>query len=129
MNQSTVVLEHWYAQPLHCPFCGEDVQPDSDVGCPHLLYVAAAGNFLFRSERFDDVLGHLIGSSEENGSEFSRGDIVRLGKPYVVANKVRSAFLTSVEFDVRTPTDSNFVAFAALDSELCGFGKNQSKPK
>lgn len=122
-----VRFENWYAQPIHCPFCGQALEPTNEVSCKHLLNVIAAGNFLYRSNRFDETLAHLFCASE-GWPDFDLSDKKNIGASYDVANKVRAEFSPSVEFEIAGPTDSSFIAYAALDNELCAFSKEHQSP-
>jgi hypothetical protein len=125
--KNLVVFDNWYAQPIHCPFCGEALPADEQVSCKHLLYIISAGNFCTRSELFDQELG-LEPESGPCWPELSRDEIHLLGKPYEVANRVRGRMDVSIEYEIRNPSDSAFIGFAALDDELCGWGRNHQSP-
>lgn len=124
--ENSITLCNWYAQPIHCPFCGEAMEPDEGLSCKHLLYVIAAGNFISRTERFDQLLNEEFGESD-GWPEFLTSDINQIGDPYEVANKIRNKF-ESVEFDIQTPTDGTFIGYAAFFEELCAFGKDHASP-
>lgn len=126
-KNNCVRFDNWYAQPIHCPFCGHALEPIEEVSCKHLLYVAAAGNFLYRSQRFDEKLGEMFGVSEGR-PDFDLNDKKNIGAPYDLAKKVRAEFPPSIEFEIVGPTDSSFVGYAALDDELCVFGRDHQSP-
>lgn len=122
-----LVLENWWAQPIHCPFCGEALQPDDQVSCKHLLYVIAAGNFLFRSKRFDEALG-IEPESGVLWPEFTEAESSIHGCPYDVAIKILGMFINNLGYENRGPTDSSMVGFAAMEEELCAFGVVHCSP-
>ena len=121
---NTVVVENWYAQPIHCPFCGH-AQIPNEKNCKHLLYVIVDGNFAERSPRFDALLG---GEASECHPEFSINDRAKFGKPRDVADQVRDKLPTSIEFLIMDPGGGSEVGFAALDEELCGWGRDHQSP-
>lgn len=124
---SKIVLNAWYAQPIHCPFCGEALAPNEELGCKHLLYVMSADNFIHRAERFDQLAGI---NPDENvlWPEFSTQDREKYGKPINVARKLLEQLVSAVEFEIQNPSDSTFVAFAPFENELCSFGKDHASP-
>ena len=34
----------------------------------------------------------------------------------------------SMKYEIRNPSGSSFIGFAALDDELCGWGRNHQSP-
>lgn len=125
MNRCT--LSKWYFQPVHCPFCGEALAPDEGLSCKHLLYIISAGNFVSRSDRFDQALGLALGDGDF-WPEFGIEDKSKFGDPHVAACKVLETLPAHLEFQIDGPTDSVLIGFAALDEELCGFGKDHKSP-
>lgn len=90
-----------YSDPLHCPFCGEQVLRENDcVPCPHTLYIATDEGFEFVSERLDfDVDVELPDDQHIDG--FTDG----------------IDFPESLKLAIYTPAPSGFgayVGFAAL---------------
>lgn len=124
---NTVVLESWYAQPIHCPFCGAPLRPDEDVSCKHLLYVISGGDFVARSRRFDTLLGIEPGEGA-CWPFFSNDEKQRFGKPLDVANRVREQLVASLEYQIYDPGDATCIGYAALDEELCGWGLDHQSP-
>jgi hypothetical protein len=122
---NTVTFDNWWAQPIHCPFCGEVLYPDQTESCKHLLYILSAGNFVMRSARFDAELGQEAG---ECWPEFSQGERERIGRPETVARDVLLLLPNGIEFDITTPTDGALIGFAAYQEELCAFGKDHQSP-
>ena len=122
---NTVVFDNWFLQPIHCPFCGHALPPNEEVACKHLLYIIANDNFVFRSERFDAILG---ADQDDFGPEFSRADSARYGGPLRAARDVIEQLPNGIEFDLPTPTDGALIGFAAWDAELCAFGKDHQSP-
>jgi hypothetical protein len=55
--KSVVVLQGWYAQPIHCPFCGEKIEPPETIGCKHHLYLIFSGQFVYVGENLVKTLG------------------------------------------------------------------------
>lgn len=124
---NNVILSDWYAQPIHCPFCGEALWPSDGASCKHLLYIISAGNFVGREARFDMRLS-ANDYVDTNWPEFCREEIHKYGQPYDVANRIRQTFTNSVEYEIQGPTDSSYVCFASLDEELCGWGYSHQSP-
>jgi hypothetical protein len=120
-----VVLERWYAQPIHCPFCGAALEPNEEVACKHLLYIISGGNFVLRSDRFNQTLEIDVG---EFGPEFSLKEKARFGSPESAAAGVLGMLPNGVEYEIVAPTDSAFVGFAAFEEELCGWGIDHQSP-
>lgn len=127
MANNTVVLEGWYAQPIHCPFCGASLMPDDGESCKHLLYVISGGDFVARSHRFDRLLGLEPGEGA-CWPFFSQEEKKRLGKPFDVADRVRGELVASLEYQINNPGDTTCVGYAALDEELCGWGVDHQSP-
>ncbi len=125
MTTNNVVFENWYAQPIHCPFCGHAHEPQDEIACEHLLYVILGGDVIFSAERFDRVLDKRT-SSKGGWTELSLADKKNIGDPYEVATQIRTAeFRSSVEFQIVDPADICFICFAPLEEELCQFGKER----
>jgi hypothetical protein len=122
---NSITLDNWWAQPIHCPFCGQALVPNEEVPCKHLLYIIAYGNFVMRSVRFDSCIGL---DQEEFGPEFSRAEVDSIGSPVAVANRVLESLPNGVEFDVTTPSDGALIGFAAYHEELCAYGKDHQSP-
>jgi hypothetical protein len=122
---NSITLDNWWAQPIHCPFCGAALQPNDDSCCKHLLYIVCAGNFVLRSARFDAELGPVV---LDFGPEFSLEERERIGPPHEVARKVLDGLPNGIEIDLTTPTDGAFIGFAAYKEELCAFGKDPQSP-
>lgn len=128
MTFNNVVLENWYAQPIHCPFCGSAREPQDDMACKHLLYVILAGDFIFSAERFDQALDKRHGLTADC-SALSVADTTKIGDSNEVAKQIRKAeFQSSVEFQIVDPSDICFICFAPLQEELCQFGKEHQSP-
>lgn len=126
-EENIVRLEAWYAQPIHCPFCGAASPPESQDDCKHLLYAILGGNFVARSARFNRLLG-IPNSAEFDEPEFTLNDKKRWGDPRTVAKKIRSQLLVSMEYQIVDPNDCAYVAFAAYEEELCGWGLDHRTP-
>lgn len=124
---NTVTLDAWYAQPVHCPFCGEAIAPVDGASCKHMLYIIGDGNFLYRSEQFDRLIGIVPGEGP-CWPEFSTSEKNSLGNPHDVATRVREQLVASMEFEIRNPSDSTHIGYAALDEELCGWGIDHMSP-
>jgi hypothetical protein len=124
-SANCVVLYDWYLQPVHCPFCGVAQEPNEENPCKHLLYIIASGNFVFRSPRFD---ANLPSEANDIWPEFSREDKKKLGEPITVANAILEALPNGTEFEISGPSDSAFLGFAAIEDELCGWGRNHQSP-
>lgn len=124
---SKIVLDAWYAQPIHCPFCGVALTSDEQVGCKHLLYVLSAANFVHRTDRFDQLAGI---NPDDNiwWPEFNAQDKEKYGKPIDVASNLLEQLVSAVEFEIRGPTDSTLVGFAPFENELCIFGREHKSP-
>jgi hypothetical protein len=126
-SSNKVVFLNWYAQPIHCPFCGTALEPTEQVSCKHLLYIIHGGNFIIRSARFDAALG-VEPESGEWWPEFGEEEKARFGPPHLVVNLVRDAFVNSIEFHIDDPGDVCLIGFAALEEELCGWGIHHQSP-
>lgn len=126
-TNNTVVLEGWYAQPVHCPFCGAPHIPAHDEWCKHLLYVISDGDFVVRSRRFDILLGIEPGE-DVCGPFFSDDERQRFGKPSDAADRVREQLVASLEYQITDPGDTTYIGYAALDEELCGWGVDHQSP-
>jgi len=120
-----VVLNDWYAQPVHCPFCGVAIMPSEETWCKHLLYAIVGGNFAFRSARFN---AQLPGEADDLGPEFSLKDRGSMGAPISVAKDVLETMPNGTEFEICDPADSTFLGFAVLESELCGWEREHKSP-
>ena len=126
-TSNKVVFENWYAQPIHCPFCGASLDPPEQDACKHLLYIIHGGNFITRSARFDRALG-IEPESGDWWPEFGTEEKERFGKPHMVVNAVRDHFVNSIEYHIDDPGDVCLIGFAALDEELCGWGIRHQSP-
>ena len=117
-------LEGWYDQPVHCPFCGSATKSDEpEVSCRHWLYTAYF-EFLARSDRFNKIAGLPESLDDELSLEESKifGDI------YEVLEKNRSKINNLVEYELLSPGDITLIAFAPIDEELVGWGRNHISP-
>lgn len=128
MLKTTMCIENWYCQPIHCPFCGTALEPSNGTSCKHLLYIIHGGNFVVRTERFDFAFNKNYGETE-GWPEFWIPDKKRIGNPYEIANQIRVAnFHSSVEFDIVDPGGNSFICFAPMEAELCLFGRDHQSP-
>ncbi len=106
-----ITLEKWYAQPVHCPFCGCATKLDEpEVSCRHWLYTAYF-EFLTRSERFNKVAG----LPEDLDPDMTTETTEKHGNNYEIINKNQHKFFNLVEYDLPTPSDGTLIGFAPID--------------
>jgi hypothetical protein len=86
-NYNTITLEQWYANPIHCPFCGTPSDPESEP-CKHLLYVILGGDFMLKTNRVDLAIGLPPGSGACD-LMFSLEDKRKHGKQLETVARVR----------------------------------------
>lgn len=127
MKNVVITLQNWWAQPIHCPFCGTSLAPSDHDSCRHLLYIIGGGNFLYRSRRLNSAIGIQDSDDPEDG-EFTSKQIAVFGRPSVVIQKIGNKFTNLVVFDISSFTDGNIIGFAPLDEELCLFGRVHISP-
>lgn len=122
-----VELDNWYAQPIHCPFCGTAFHPTDPNECKHLLYVIFDGNFQDRSERFNELAG-LPMNQNDYDPELSFEDFKKYGEPDELVKKVASKVANLTEFQIDNVSDTAYFGFASLENELCGWGLDHVSP-
>ena len=97
---------------LHCPFCGQLVQPGPDADdrelrpCAHTLFIATDEGFEFRSLCFDAVMG--IAGIDNEDLDLQDGNIDTWTDTYPEPLAVKFAFYN--------PSPSFFGAYVAFHS-------------
>ena len=124
---NVVELENWYAQPVHCIFCGEPLQPDEQVSCKHLVYVVSSGMFCYLADRANELLG-LNDEELEFSPDFTRVQLHRLGGVSGIVEKCAGAFPNITEFRVNTVSDITRIAYASCGDELVYWGHQHQSP-
>lgn len=123
-DNRAVELTGWYAQPVHCPFCGEAIPPGDPEGCKHHLYLILEGEFHHLSDRFIAEMGLPNGLSDELPiravSDIETIDECRL--------RARAVFANLVEFQIDAVSDVIYIGFANLETELVGWGREHMSP-
>lgn len=117
---NTIYLENWNGQPIHCPFCGTALNPDSGSGvvdCRHWLYTQYA-EFLERSDRYNVAIGFPPDDLEADiGSEARE-----------IVERNRERFFNLVEYQIASVSDVTCVGFAPIDEELVYWGHREISP-
>ncbi|SCA55933.1 hypothetical protein MTBPR1_140051 [Candidatus Terasakiella magnetica] len=124
---NVVELNQWYAQPIHCPFCGKASHSRDFPGCKHLLYVIFDGNFQYRSNYFNQVIG-LSGDEDDFDAELNTDEIQKFGEPEDIGAKHSSSFSNLTEFQVDNVSDTAHFGFSSFETELCGWGLEHVSP-
>jgi hypothetical protein len=122
-----IELTGWYAQPVHCPFCGEAQGPHDTSSCKHLLYVIFAGNFLYRSERFENATG-ILSKDDAYWPELSTVEIEKYGTPEDIVQSTANKFSNLTEYQVDNVSDVAIIGYANLDTETVGWGLYHASP-
>jgi len=122
-----IELTGWYAQPVHCPFCGEALGPHEPPSCKHLLYVIFDGNFQFRSQRFEEA-ANFTRKQNEFGPELSIDDINKFGTVEEIVHKASKEFPNLTEFQVDNVSDIAYIGFSNHEAETCGWGLDHTSP-
>lgn len=124
---NAIYLENWYGQPIHCPFCGQAMDPeagDGVVDCRHWLYTRYE-DFLERSDRFNLVSGIPL---EDHDAALSIEITEKFGNAWEIVEANREKFSNLVEYQIDTVSDVTWIGFAPIDAELVLFGHEAISP-
>lgn len=121
-----LIIEQWYAQPIHCPFCGSAIDEEAMGRCDHWLYTAY-DSFLHLSDRV--LAFYKIDDNDLWDGEVPDELSTKYGSNYEVVEAIKLEFFNIVEFDLPTPLgDGTVFGFAPLDRELVYWGNDHVSP-
>ena len=125
MHQNIIELKNWYAQPVHCPFCGSGLNPHESFACKHQLYLVFDGAFYYIRERFAHELNLPDGDLDSGDIVFDKNIY---GSTYDILDRAHGKIPNLVEFRIDNVSDMAHAGFANLDSETVGWGLKHKSP-
>ena len=104
-----VWIRDYEGSPIHCPYCGQPHAVDGEImGCEHMLYFVAFGEYWYRSKVFDVAakIENILDEDDELNWDAmeKRGGVAGICKSVDLPNHI--------QFQVQSASDLALIGFA-----------------